>query len=50
VLAAVEWRPSSLNHIVDRSATSVGTALRALDELEATGWVASERGWWVRRR
>ena len=50
VLAAVGWRPSSLNQIVDRSATSVGTALRSLDELEEAGCIATERGRWVRRR
>ncbi len=49
VLAAVGWRATSLNQIVDTTATSVGTALRALDELEAKGCVASQRGWWTRQ-
>jgi DNA processing protein len=46
---AVLWRPSSFNQVVERSRVSVSAAARALDWLEAAGWVEREQGWWVRR-
>jgi DNA processing protein len=50
VLEATGWRPASVNQIVRRSGTGVAGVQAALDELESGGYVASEGGWWVRRR
>jgi DNA processing protein len=50
VLEASGWRPASINQIVRRSGVSVAAVQAALDELEAGGYVASDGGWWVRRR
>jgi DNA protecting protein DprA len=48
VLGAVGWRPSSFNEIVGRSGCSVAATAKALDDLEASGWVTEEGGWWSR--
>jgi DNA processing protein len=49
VLDAVLWRPSSISRIVDRSHVTVAAAARALDCLEAAGWVERHGDWWSRR-
>ncbi len=50
VLEAIGWRPASVNQLVRRSGTGVAGVRAALDELEFGRYVASEGGWWVRRR
>jgi DNA processing protein len=50
VLEATGWRPASVNQIVRRSGAGVAGVQAALDELESSGYVVSEGGWWVRRR
>jgi DNA processing protein len=50
VLDATGWAATSVNQIVRRSGASVAGVQAALDELESGGYVASEGGWWVRRR
>lgn len=49
VLAAVGWRPTSLNQVVGRSGLSVVVVSRSLDALEVGGSVTREGEWWVRR-
>ncbi|MGH9057645.1 MAG: DNA-processing protein DprA [Acidimicrobiales bacterium] len=48
VLAAIGWRPASLNQIMERSGLCVGDAARALQELQARGLVSLTGGWWAR--
>jgi DNA processing protein len=49
VLDAVPWRPSSINQVVERSGFSVQVVARALDSLEAAGWIERHGDWWARR-
>jgi DNA processing protein len=49
VLDAVLWRPCSFNHILANSKVPVSAVARALDWLEAEGWVSRHGDWWVRR-
>jgi DNA processing protein len=49
VLDAVLWRPSSINQVVERSKSSVPVVARALDSLEAAGWIERHGDWWARR-
>jgi DNA processing protein len=48
VLDAVLWRPCSFNHILANSKVPVSAVARALDCLEAEGWVSRHGDWWVR--
>ena len=48
VLDAVLWRPCSFNHILANSKVPVSAVARALDWLEAEGWVSRHGDWWVR--
>ncbi len=50
LLEAVSWRGTSLTQAVARTGLSVGSAARALDDLEAAGLVGRHGEWWVRRR
>ncbi|HLH45951.1 MAG TPA: DNA-processing protein DprA [Acidimicrobiales bacterium] len=49
VLAAVGWRPTSLNQVVGAAGLDLGAVAAGLEELRAVGCVAEERGWWQRR-
>jgi DNA processing protein len=49
VLNGVLWRPSSINQVVERSGISVPACARALDALEAAGWIERHGDWWARR-
>ncbi|MGH9114909.1 MAG: DNA-processing protein DprA [Acidimicrobiales bacterium] len=48
VLAAIGWRPASLNQIMERSGVCAGDAAKALQKLEATGLASLTGGWWAR--
>jgi predicted Rossmann fold nucleotide-binding protein DprA/Smf involved in DNA uptake len=48
VLAAVGWRPTSLNRIVERSGLSVAAVVHALDDLGAAGQLVEEGAWYRR--
>lgn len=48
VLAAVGWRPRSLDEVVERSGLPLTAAVVALDRLEGGGLVRGDDGWWVR--
>lgn len=49
VLAAVEWEPVALEHLVVRSGCSVAEVAMALEELVARGLVHDAGGWWSRQ-
>jgi DNA processing protein len=45
VLDALPWGPVPLEQVVLRSGLDLGRAALAVDDLEATGWVARTAGW-----
>lgn len=49
VLEAVGWRPASTGQVMARTGLDAARAIAALDRLVATGDIAAEGGWWVRR-
>jgi len=49
VLAALEWEPVALEHLVVRSGCSVAEVAVALQELAARGLAVEADGWWTRR-
>lgn len=50
VLAAMGYRPQSLNQVVCRAGLGVDQVVVALEELLGAGWVDLEAGWWTRLR
>jgi DNA-binding IclR family transcriptional regulator len=50
VLAAVGWRPSTLNQVVQASGLPVAVVDTALDALVEQGLVAVDSSWWSRVR
>jgi DNA-binding IclR family transcriptional regulator len=44
----VQWRPTSLNHVVERTGVPVAVASRMLDFLEQAGFIRRDGDWWVR--
>lgn len=45
VLAAIEWRPVSVEHLALRTGLAFGALASALGELESDGWIARTGGW-----
>jgi DNA processing protein len=48
VLAAVDWVPTSVETILQRTSLSPIHASTALAHLEVAGWIRSSGGWWER--
>jgi DNA processing protein len=48
VLDAVDWFPTSPNVILDRTGLAPPEAAAALAQLERSGWVRWQGGWWER--
>lgn len=49
VLAAIEWRPVSVEHLALRTGLAFGALAAALGDLETDGWIARTGGWIERR-
>jgi DNA processing protein len=48
VLAAVDWSPTAVEQVLDRTDLPVPAVSAALNRLEQDGWVGREAGWWQR--
>lgn len=47
-LEAIGWRPKSLGDIMASTGMTIASASRAVEVLEAGGYVTGQGGWWVR--
>lgn len=50
VLEALGWQPATLDQLVLRTGLALGMVARLAAELEVDGWIATDGGWFERRR